>query len=279
MNLAADKEVAQSVESAGPTQPAPESDAVPAKIEASSSAWLPRLQALPILPILFSSMIGAAIIVVGLLLSEVLVPAHVASELRSEAEGFKRQNDALKLAGQESDAKIRQYEKQLGQGSPEQLKSQIADMQDTIEGRDQQIKGLEQQIKGLEQQIEAARASEWPPLAPATQDALYDVLKDLPAREVWVGYADSGGRALAKSFSEVFRRLSWPQKYDILAVVDPEEGLWITPISDFSEEVKNRVRQSTGLEFQLFPHREQLPDAKQIGIIIGYRGPKDGDVP
>jgi hypothetical protein len=265
VNLAADKEVAQSVESAGPTQPAPESDAVPAKIEAPSSAWLPRLQALPILPILFSSMIGAAIIVVGLLLSEVLVPAHVASELRSEAEGFKRQNDALKLAGQESDAKIRQYEKQLGQGSPEQLKSQIADMQDTIEG--------------LEQQIEAARASEWPPLAPATQDALYDVLKDLPAREVWVGYADSGGRALAKSFSEVFRRLSWPQKYDILAVVDPEEGLWITPISDFSEEVKNRVRQSTGLEFQLFPHREQLPDAKQIGIIIGYRGPKDGDVP
>jgi hypothetical protein len=265
VNLAADKEVAQSVESAGPTQPASESDAVPAKIEASSSAWLPRLQALPILPILFSSMIGAAIIVVGLLLSEVLVPAHVASELRSEAEGFKRQNDALKLAGQESDAKIRQYEKQLGQGSPEQLKSQIAEMQDTIEG--------------LEQQIEAARASEWPPLAPATQDALYDVLKDLPAREVWVGYADSGGRALAKSFSEVFRRLSWPQKYDILAVVDPEEGLWITPISDFSEEVKNRVRQSTGLEFQLFPHREQLPDAKQIGIIIGYRGPKDGDVP
>jgi hypothetical protein len=265
VNLAADKGVAQLVESAGPTQPASESDAVPAKIEASSSAWLPRLQALPILPILFSSMIGAAIIVVGLLLSEVLVPAHVASELRSEAEGFKRQNDALKLAGQESDAKIRQYEKQLGQGSPEQLKSQIAEMQDTIEG--------------LEQQIEAARASEWPPLAPATQDALYDVLKDLPAREVWVGYADSGGRALAKSFSEVFRRLSWPQKYDILAVVDPEEGLWITPISDFSEEVKNRVRQSTGLEFQLFPHREQLPDAKQIGIIIGYRGPKDGDVP
>lgn len=272
MNLAADKEVAQSVESAGPTQPAPENDAVPAKIEASSSAWLPRLQALPILPILLSSMIGAGIIVAGLLLSEVLVPAHVASELRSEAEGFKRQNDALKRAGQESDAKIRQYEKQLSQGSPEQFKSQIAEMQDTIEG-------LEQQIKGLEQQIEAARASEWPPLAPATQDALYDVLKDLPAREVWVGYADSGGRALAKSFSEVFRRLSWPQKYDILAVVDPEEGLWITPISDFSEEVKNRVRQSTGLEFQLFPHREQLPDAKQIGIIIGYRGPKDGDVP
>ncbi len=139
MNLAAEKEDAQSLESAGPTQPAPENETVLAKIEASSSAWLPRLRALPLLPILLSSMIGAVIIVAGLLLSEVLVPAHVTSELTSEAEGLKRQNDALRRAGQELDAKIRQYEKQLGQGSPEQFKSQIAEMQATIEGLEQQI--------------------------------------------------------------------------------------------------------------------------------------------
>lgn len=265
MNRAAEIEEVQSTQSAAPAQPEAASDAAPAESEASIPARWPRPQVKGPLRILLGSVIGAAIIVAGLLLTKVLVPAEVARELTSETEGLKRQNDALSRARDQLDAKIREYEKQLAEGSPEQFKAQIAELQATIQG--------------LEQQIEAVQASEWPPLESATQDALYEVLKDLPAREVWVGYADSGGRNLAKTFSEVFRRLRWPQKYDILAVVDPEEGLWITPINDFSEDVRDRIRQSTGLEFKLFPHREQLPDAKQIGIIIGYRTPKEGNVP
>jgi len=270
VNRTAEKEDMPATESEAPAQQAAASDAAPAQKEIPASARLPQPQSA--MTILLGSIIGAAIILAGLLATKMLVPAHVAIQLTNETEDLKRQNDALRRAREQSDAKneqseakIKVYEEQLGATSPEQFKAQIAEMQATIQG--------------LEQQIEAVRATEWPALDSAAQDALYESLRDLPAREVWVGYADSGGRDLAKTFSEVFRRLNWPQKYDILAVVDPQEGLWITPISDFSEEVRDRIRKSTGLEFKLFPHREQLPDAKQIGIIIGYRTPKEGNVP
>jgi hypothetical protein len=259
----AERKDGQPGESEAPPQQAAASDAVPTQNEALIPT--PERQATRPLVIFFGSVTGFAIIVAGLLATKTLVPAHVASQLMSETETLKRENDELRRAGEQLNAKLEQYEKRLAEGSPEQFKAQIAELQTTIQG--------------LEQQIEAVRASEWPPLNAAAQDALYNALKDLPAREVWVGYADSGGRDLAKSFSSVLTRLSWPQKYDILAVVDPQEGLWITPISDFSENVRDRIRQSTGLEFKLFPHREQLPDAKQIGIIIGYRTPKEGSVP
>jgi hypothetical protein len=272
VKLAAEKKDGEPVESEAPPQQAAASDAAPTQNEALISTKWPGRQVARPLAIFFGSVIGFAIIVAGLLATKMFVPAHVASELmsetetlKSETETLKRENDELRRAGEQLNAKLEQYEKRLAEGSPEQFKAQIAELQATIQG--------------LEQQIEAARASEWPPLNAAAQDALYNALKDLPAREVWVGYADSGGRDLAKTFSTVFTRLSWPQKYDILAVVDPQEGLWITPISDFSQDVRDRIRQSTGLEFKLFPHREQLPDAKQIGIIIGYRTPKEGSVP
>ena len=264
MNLAADKEEAKPADSAGALEPTPASDAASARSEAPGSPWSTTLAA-PQLAILIGSLIGAAMLLVGLLLTEMLVPAHVANELASESQSLRRQNDALRRAGELSAVKIKDYERKLDEVPTAELQSQIAQMQATIDG--------------LEQQIDAIKATEWPPLAAATQDALYEVLKGLPAREVWVGYADSGGRALAKNFSEVFKRLNWPQKYDILAVADPQQGLWITPISDFSDDVRGRVQQATGLKFQLFPHREQLPDARQIGIIIGYRTARDADVP
>lgn len=264
MNLAADKDDAQAEESASAPAPVPDSPAAKLATETSSPPWPSPIKAPQLLAILLCSLIGTAIIVVGLLLAEMLVPAHVASDLTNEAESLRRQNDALRRAGEQSAATIKAYERKLSE-PPVQLQSQIAQMQATIDA--------------LEQEIDAVKAAEWPPLASTAQDALYDVLKGLPAREVWVGYADSGGRALARTFSDVFKRLNWPQKYDILAVADPQQGLWITPISDFSDEVRNRVQQATGLEFQSFPHREQLPDAKQIGIIIGYRTANDADVP
>jgi hypothetical protein len=44
--------------------------------------------------------------------------------------------------------------------------------------------------------------------------------------------------------------------------------------------VRQKIAQSTGLQFKLFPHSEQLPDVKKIGVIIGYRTPqKEADVP
>jgi hypothetical protein len=230
-----------------------------------SSSRRISLHASQFLAILVGSFTGGAIVIAALLFSEMLVPARVASQLMSEIEGLKRQNNALRSARERSDLMSKELERRLAGTTPEEMRSRMSEMQTKIDG--------------LERQIDTMRASEWPPLAAAAQEALYRELQDMPAREVWVGYADSGGRALAKTFSEVFKRLNWPQKYDILAVVDPQEGLWITPISDFSEQVRDRVQRSTGLDFKLFPHREQLPDEKQMGIIIGYRTANDGDVP
>jgi hypothetical protein len=208
---------------------------------------------------LLGSLIGAATILIVLMHSGMLVPAHVENGLQGQIVNLKGQNDTLRGELKLSERKNKEYEDQLGGASSEQARMQAT-------------------INALERQIETMRAAEWPPLTAAAQEALYRQLKDMPAREIWVGYADSNGRALAKQFSDVFNQLNWPQKYDVLAVHDPQDGLWVTPISDFSEQVRERIAQSTGLQFKLFPHSEQLPDVKQIGIIIGYRMPKyEGD--
>jgi hypothetical protein len=205
--------------------------------------------------VLLGSLIGAATILVVLM----LVPADVENGLRGQIDNLKGQNDTLRGELKLSERKNKEYQAELAGASSEQARMQAT-------------------INALEQQIETMRAAEWPPLTAVAQEALYRQLKDMPAQEVWVGYADSNGRALAKQFSDVFNKLNWPQKYDVLAVHDPQDGLWITPISDFAEQVRERIVQSTGLQFKLFPHSEQLPDVKQIGIIIGYRMPKnEGD--
>ncbi len=217
------------------------------------------------LQVLVGSLIGAVIILIAGTHLGMLVPAQVASSLEQQVQNLTSQGAGLRGELEIAERKNREYEAKLG-ASSEQALSRMAEMQRTI--------------TALEQQLEAIRAAEWPPLTAAAQEALYSQLKDLPAREVWVGYADSNGRALAKQFSRVFNRLNWPQKYDVLAVHDPQDGLWITPTDDFSDQVRQKIAQSTGLQFKLFPHTEQLPDAKQIGVIIGYRTPRnDADVP
>jgi hypothetical protein len=171
----------------------------------------------------------------------------------------KAQNEKLRADLERSDRTGQEYKAVLDGASPEQARSRIDEMQASI--------------TALKQEIETIRAAEWAPLSQAAQDNLYRQLSDLPPREVWVGYADSGGRDLARAFSSVFKRLNWTQKYDIIAVLDPEVGLWITPMNDFSAQVRDRIAQATGLQFKLFPHKEQLPDGDQIGIIIGFRVP------
>jgi hypothetical protein len=217
------------------------------------------------LQVLVGSLIGAVIILIAATHLGMLVPAQVANSLEQQVQNLASQGAGLRNDLELAERKNREYEARLG-ASSEQALSRMAEMQRTI--------------TALEQQLEAIRAAEWPPLTAAAQEALYSQLKELPAREVWVGYADSNGRALAKQFSRVFNRLNWPQKYDVLAVHDPQDGLWITPTDDFSDQVRQKIAQSTGLQFKLFPHTEQLPDAKQIGVIIGYRTPRnDADVP
>jgi hypothetical protein len=205
--------------------------------------------------LLIGSLIGALFIITSMVSVGVLVPAHVAGDLKNEINSLKSQNDGLRAELELSQSKNREYEEKLGGASPEQARSQMDKMRATI--------------KTLEQQIEAIRAAEWPPLTAAEQESLYQLLKDMPAHEVWIGYGDSGGRALAITFSDVFKRLNWPQKYPILAVLDPQEGVWITPISDISEQLRDKIAQSTGLQINLFPRRERFPD--KIGVIVGYR--------
>lgn len=217
------------------------------------------------LQVLVGSLIGAVIILIAATHLGMLVPAQVANSLEQQIQNLTSQGAGLRGELEIAERKNREYEAKLG-ASSEQALSRVAEMQRTI--------------TALEQQLEAIRAAEWPPLTAAAQEALYSQLKDLPARQVWVGYADSHGRALAKQFSRVFNRLNWPQKYDVLVVHDPQDGLWITPTDEFSDQVRQKIAQSTGLQFKLFPHSEQLPDAKQIGVIIGYRTPqKEADVP
>jgi hypothetical protein len=219
---------------------------------------VPAIARAPML-VLFVSLIATATILIVLMFSGVLVPTRDENGLRGQIDNLKGQNDRLRGELKLSERKNKEYQDKLAGVSSEQARLQAT-------------------INALEQQIETMRAAEWPPLTATAQEALYRQLKDMPAREVWVGYADSNGRALAKQFSDVFNQLNWPQKYDVLAVHDPQDGLWITPISDFSDQVRERIAQSTGLQFKLFPHSEQLPDVKQIGIIIGYRAPKnEGD--
>lgn len=209
--------------------------------------------------LLVASVIVAVFILISMVYSGVVVPAHVVTGLQDQIDSLKRENHGLRTELQRSQALGKEYEEKLEGASAEQARSRMQDMQAAI--------------KALEQQIETMRAAEWPPLTQSAQESLYQMLKDMPAQEVWVGYADSGGRALARTFSEVFKRLNWPQKYEILAVLDPEEGLWITPISDFSEQLKDRIARSTGLQFKLFPRRERFPD--KIGVIVGYRVPQE----
>lgn len=210
------------------------------------------------------SLIAASLIVIALVSFGVLVPAHITSgvqnqidSIESEMNSLRSQNENLRAELERSQTQSREYETKLERASPEQTRSQLYEMQVTI--------------KALEQQMEAMRAAEWPPLTASAQESLYQHLKDMPAQEVWVGYADYGGRELARTFSHVFNRLNWPQKHEILAVHDPQDGLWITPISDFSEQLRDKIAQSTGLQFTLFPRRERFPD--RIGVIVGYRAP------
>jgi hypothetical protein len=213
--------------------------------------------------VLAGGLIGAAVVGLALSYSGILVPVRVAEELRSQIDIVKAQSDKLRADLELSDRTGREYKSALDGASPQQARSRMDEMQKTI--------------RALQQEIETIRAAEWAPLSEATQDALYRQLSDLPPREVWIGYADSGGRDLARTFSSVFKRLNWTQKYDIIAVLDPEVGLWITPMNDFSAQVRDRIGQATMLQFKLFPHREQLPGGEQIGIIIGYRTPnKEG---
>lgn len=207
-------------------------------------------------PLLIGSLV-ALLIVILMVSFGVLVPAHIARGLQYQINSLNSQNDNLRAELELSQAKNKEYEAKLEGAPPEQARSQIYEMQATI--------------NALEEQIEIIRAAEWPPLTASTQESLYQLLRDMPAREVWVGYADSGGRALARTFSDLFKRLDWPQQYPILAVLDPQDGLWITPISDFSEQLRDKIAQSTGLQFKLFPRRERLPDT--IGVIVGYRTP------
>jgi hypothetical protein len=213
--------------------------------------------------VLGGSLVGAAAIMLALIHSGLLVPAQVAEELRGQVDTVKIQNAKLQRDLELSQRIGNDYKAVLDGASPEQTRSRIDELQASLEA--------------LKQEIETIRAAEWAPLTASAQEALYSQLKELPPREVWVGYADSGGRDLARTFSSVFKRLNWTQKYDIIAVLDPEVGLWITPLNDFSGQVRDKIAQATGLEFKLFPHREQLPDGNQIGIIIGYRTPnKEG---
>ncbi|MGH6875379.1 MAG: hypothetical protein ACREDW_10210 [Aestuariivirgaceae bacterium] len=211
--------------------------------------------------LLIGSLIAAVLIVIVMVSFGVLVPARVVSSLQNQINSLKTQNDDLRAELGLSQTKNKEYEAKLDGASPEQTRSQIYEMQATI--------------SSLEQQIEKIRAAEWPPLTASAQESLYQLLKDMPAHEVWIGYGDSGGLALAKSLSDVFKRLNWPQKYPILAVLDPQDGLWITPISDISEQLRDKIVQATGHQVNLFPRRERFPD--KIGIVVGYRNapPRD----
>jgi hypothetical protein len=184
-----------------------------------------------------------------------VVPAHVATDLEIQVDILRKQNQSLSGELELSQRERKAYADKLLR--EEQLRSQVSAMQATI--------------SSLEEQIATIRAAEWPPLTASAQESLYQRLKDLPPQEIWIGYADYGGRELARTFADVFKRLNWPQNYPILAVNDPQEGLWITPINDASEQLRDRIVQSTGLQFKLFPRRERFLD--KIGVVVGYRSP------
>jgi hypothetical protein len=246
--MSSDEELVESV-----ADPAKGSQANAAPQSDPATSVFPNLVSAQTVRFVAGSVIAGLLFVTLVISFGALVPAHVVRDLQIQIDSLQSQNRKLRAELELSQTKRKEYENKLE--GEEQARSQISQMQATI--------------NALEEQVETIRAAEWPPLTASAQESLYQLLKDVPAQEVWIGYADYGGRALAKTFADVFERLNWPQNYPILAVNDPQEGLWITPINDASEQLRDKIIQSTGLQFKLFPRRERF--LNKIGVVVGYR--------
>src|SRR6185503_21234575 len=89
--------------------------------------------------LLIGSLIGTLFIITSMVSVGVLVPAHVAGDLKNEINSLKSQNDGLRAELELSQSKNREYEEKLGGASPEQARSQMDKMRATIKTLEQQI--------------------------------------------------------------------------------------------------------------------------------------------